>query len=114
MQSSPGTPAGTLVVNEQLRGFGLVAINRALELISARIMSTPLNLPSGVQTQLEDLPSAAVREAVVNAVTHRDYRRSGVIRIEHAPTRLRVTSPGPLVSGVTPANILVGASFAPR
>jgi hypothetical protein len=47
------TPAGTLVVNEQFRGSGLVAINRALELISARIMSTTLNLPSGVQTQLE-------------------------------------------------------------
>jgi ATP-dependent DNA helicase RecG len=103
------TPAGTLVVNEHLPGSGMGAIARVLDLVTARIESTPLGLPSGVQIQLEDLPTGAVREAIVNAVAHRDYRRPGVIRVEHSPTRFRVSSPGPLVPGVTPANILTAS-----
>jgi len=38
---------------------------------------------------------------IANAVIHRDYRLTGAVRVEHAPTRLSVRSPGPLVQGVT-------------
>jgi predicted HTH transcriptional regulator len=46
---------------------------------------------------LADLPEAAIREAVINAVMHRDYRRLGKISIDHTAARLSVTSPGPFV-----------------
>lgn len=88
----------------------LVSLIRVLELISARLDTTPVNLPGGQQVHLADLPEAAVREAVANAAIHRDYRLSGAVRVEHAPTRLSVTSPGPLVQGVTVENILTTSS----
>ncbi len=100
------TVSGELVVNERVRGPMLTAVVRVLELIEARVDRTPVNFPGGQQQQLADLPDTAVREAVVNAVMHRDYRMSGDIHIEHAPTRLAVTSPGPFVSGVTAENVL--------
>lgn len=104
------TPAGEPAVMQRLTRPLLPALVRVLDLVDARVDKTPVNLPDGQQIQLADLPEAVVREAVANAVIHRDYRRLGPVRIEHAPTRLVVTSPGPLVQGVTVQNILTTSS----
>lgn len=55
-------------------------------------------------------PEDAVREAIVNAMMHRDYRDTARVVVEHAATRLAVTSPGPFVRGVTTKNVLTTAS----
>ena len=47
-----------------------------------------------------------VREAILNAVAHRDYRRSGSIFIRQAPNVLEVVSPGGLPTGITTENML--------
>lgn len=47
-----------------------------------------------------------VREAILNAVCHRDYRLGGSVFIHQYPYILRITSPGGLPDGVTPKNIL--------
>lgn len=104
------TPAGALVVNEHLTTPLLLAVHRCFDLIEARSDRTSVNVPGGQQLQLADLPPAAVREAIVNAVMHRDYRRTGVVQVEHTSTRLIVTSPGPFVSGVTVHNVLTTSS----
>lgn len=104
------TPSGALVVNERLGGPLLPALERVLELVDARLDRTSVNLPGGQQLQIADLPDAAVREAIVNAIMHRDYRRSGPVQIEHAATRITVDSPGPFVTGVTAENVLTTSS----
>ena len=48
----------------------------------------------------------AVREAVLNAVSHRDYRLPGSTFIRQWPRRIEITSPGGFPDGVTPENIL--------
>jgi ATP-dependent DNA helicase RecG len=107
------TPAGEPTDVHWLSVPLLVAVTRVLELIDGRVDKTAVNLPKGQQIALPDLPELAVREALVNAVIHRDYRLTGPVRVEHAPSRLIVTSPGPLVSGVTVENIL-STSSRPR
>lgn len=104
------TPSGALVVNEHLAGPLLHILERALELVDARLDRTSINLPGGQQLQIADLPDAAIREAIVNAIMHRDYRRGGPVQIEHAATRLTVDSPGPFVTGVTAQNVLTVSS----
>ena len=47
-----------------------------------------------------------VREAILNAVTHRDYRLHGSIFVRQFPRRLEVVSPGGFLPGITPANAL--------
>jgi ATP-dependent DNA helicase RecG len=64
---------------------------------------------AGVQIQLSDYPREAVRELVVNAFLHRSYETNGTVDVEHSPERLTVVSPGGLVPGVTPENILTVA-----
>jgi ATP-dependent DNA helicase RecG len=48
----------------------------------------------------------AVREALLNAVTHRDYRLGGSVFVRQYPQRLEVVSPGGFPPGITSANIL--------
>jgi ATP-dependent DNA helicase RecG len=66
----------------------------------------PINLSGGVQLQLHDYPATVVRELLVNALVHRDYEFEGEVELEHTPERLVISSPGGLVFGVTPQNIL--------
>ncbi|PYY37732.1 transcriptional regulator [Curtobacterium sp. MCJR17_055] len=84
----------------------LVAYAELIALLEARIGTTPVNLRSGQQVQIEDYPLAAVREAVTNALMHGDHRDRRPIQVEHSPQALTVMSPGPLVPGISPENIL--------
>lgn len=49
---------------------------------------------------------AVVREAILNAVAHRDYRLGGSVFIRQFPFKLEIVSPGGFPAGVTPENIL--------
>jgi ATP-dependent DNA helicase RecG len=56
-----------------------------------------------------DLPTfdeVAVRETLLNAVSHRDYRLGGSIFVRQYAHRLEVVSPGGFPPGITPENIL--------
>lgn len=49
----------------------------------------------------------AFREALVNALTHRDYSRLGAVHVRWQTDRLSLSSPGGFVEGVTLDNLLV-------
>jgi ATP-dependent DNA helicase RecG len=51
-------------------------------------------------------PKSVYREAILNAVTHRNYGLPGNVVIRHFPDRLEVMSPGAFPVGVSPNNIL--------
>lgn len=56
-----------------------------------------------------DLPvmnETVVREGVLNALTHRDYRLSGSVFIRQFPRKLEIVSPGGFPAGITVQNIL--------
>lgn len=54
-----------------------------------------------------EYPDVAIREALLNAVAHRDYGREGsFIQVRLFADRLEVQSPGGLAGGVTVENIL--------
>lgn len=50
---------------------------------------------------------AAFREAVANALIHRDYHRLGAVHVRLEDEALVISNPGGLVDGVTLANLLV-------
>ena len=64
-----------------------------------------------------DIPAfneAVVREAVLNAVTHRDYLRHESVFIRQLPASLEIVSPGGFPEGVTAENILWKQSWRNR
>ena len=104
---TPGSEA-----THRLRGQKplLAAVESLMQAIQARTQVQPLNVAGGIQLQLVDYPPNAVRELLVNGLIHRSFDDGGTVDIEHSPDRLAITSPGGLVSGVTPGNILTHPS----
>ena len=94
--------------SEQLTGAVIDVSERCLDLIRARRTDRNVLLPTGQQITVADFPDLAVREAIANALVHRDFRRHGPVFVEHDPETLRITSPGGFVPGVTPGNVLTG------
>ncbi|MCH7323313.1 putative DNA binding domain-containing protein [Solibacillus sp. MA9] len=58
----------------------------------------------------ESFPSYALREALVNAVTHRDYSYSGSILVHLFQNEIEIISVGGLVNGLTVEDIELGIS----
>jgi ATP-dependent DNA helicase RecG len=84
----------------------LLGYTELIATLEARIGTTPVNLPSGQQMQIQDYPLTALREAITNAIMHGDHRERRPVYVEHSPELLQVLSPGPLVAGISPENIL--------
>lgn len=91
------------------RADGRDAIPVALSRILDRILAD-----NPIQTVRQGLfhfeyrayPEIALREALLNAFCHADYRLGSPIMIKQFPDRLEITNPGGLIGGVTPENIL--------
>lgn len=100
---SPGSEASSrLRENRPL----LAAVDVLLGAVGSRREIYPLNMAGGVQVQLVDYPENAVREVVVNALIHRAYDAPGSVDIEQTPEGLSIASPGGMLPGVSPENIL--------
>jgi ATP-dependent DNA helicase RecG len=104
------TPGGEATAVERIAQPLILAFERVMELVWARRNVTPLTLPTGQQIEISDFPEAAVREALSNALLHRDFRLERPVQVEHSPSAFVVVSPGPLVGSVTEQNILTHAS----
>lgn len=59
-----------------------------------------------VRVSIPLVPSLAVREAIANALVHRDYTRLGAVRLQLSDEALTVTSPGGFPQGVRLDNLL--------
>ena len=80
--------------NDLMRGSLLALIERVEQTFSG-----PANpeeeLSVGLfKLRIPSFPLDVVREAVLNAVTHRDYSNPGEILIRHGKRELAITSPG--------------------
>jgi ATP-dependent DNA helicase RecG len=87
--------------------FGLLSILERIEQAFTGPANPEQEVPVGLfKLRIPAFPIEVVREAVLNAVTHRDYSDPGEVLIRHTARELVVTSPGGFVSGITPQNIL--------
>jgi ATP-dependent DNA helicase RecG len=87
-------------------------VEQALEFIRR---NTPVNamLENGRRIEKPAYPPEALREAVVNALIHRDYLLTGTdIELAVYTNRLEVVSPGRLPNGITPDRMRTGCRAA--
>jgi ATP-dependent DNA helicase RecG len=70
---------------------------------SNRLVHVPEGFAIG---QLRAIPSRAIREVIVNGVTHRDWLSPEPTTVEHVGDTLTVTSPGGFIGGIKPSNII--------
>lgn len=93
-------------VREDVRGVLPDQIRRAEAFVSSN-MRRGMRLRGLAREEAPEYPISVVREAIVNAVAHRDYSvRGDNIRVLMFSDRLEVYSPGRLPGHVTLANLL--------
>ncbi|MDZ7363758.1 MAG: putative DNA binding domain-containing protein [candidate division KSB1 bacterium] len=98
-----------LLLRQDLTGSASSLIDAAAAFVARNMRTFPV-FPYG-ETQRRDVREydlAAVREAVANAVAHRDYSANEPIQIRLFDDRLEIQSPGPLPSELTIERILAG------
>jgi ATP-dependent DNA helicase RecG len=109
-----------------LRGPMTPLLNDDGEIVEAGLVEQALAFiqrNTGITGQIEEAgarreekpayPPEAIREAIVNALIHRDYLLSGTdIELVIYDDRLEVISPGRLPNGITPARMLTGCRAA--
>lgn len=91
------------------RADGYDALPIALERILDRIMAdNPITtVPQGLfHFEIRTYPEIALREALLNAFVHADYRIHGPILVKQFRDRLEISNPGGLPGGIKPDNIL--------
>jgi len=78
-------------------------IGQAVDFVLGKIDRRVGTRAAGLQTPVEyEIPRLVITEAVVNAVTHRNYRSTGFVQVLVYSNRVEVWNPGELPSGLTP------------
>ena len=81
-------------------------LDKAWAFINQRNGRIPIQQGLYVRDDITLLNEEVVREALLNAVAHRDYRRTSETVVRQFPNRLDVSSPGGFPAGVTKDNVL--------
>ena len=97
----------TKVARNDVWRTGLLQVATKIEEIFSGPVNPEEELSVGLfKLRIPAFPLDVIREAVLNAVTHRDYADPGEVLIRHAPRELALTSPGGFVGGIRVDNIL--------
>ncbi|WP_084222301.1 ATP-binding protein [Rhodococcus sp. Chr-9] len=116
----PGTDKSVIVGSERMRDRAVLEgplpdmVDDAVSVVQRNLQVRRVSRGAGAEDVME-IPADAIREAIVNAVTHRDYsaRALGVqVRVELYPDRLEVHSPGGLWGGRGIERIYEGGSYS--
>lgn len=89
-----------------LKGPLLTVLETLQRLFEAHLKVTPVQRDLFTEVQVPDLTGWAAREAVLNALVHRDYFLRQSVYVEIHPGKIVVSSPGGFIGGVTPENVL--------
>ena len=92
-------------VNESFYLPILAAIERIMEFVNARNPEREMEMGM-FRISIPEFDKRAVREAIVNAFSHRDYTQLGRVLIRIDADGLTVSNPGGFIEGVTIQNIL--------
>jgi ATP-dependent DNA helicase RecG len=96
--------------NVEIRGYLVQAVEDAIAFVRRHALSG-IEIGAVRRKERWNLPPAAIREAIINAVAHADYAQRGApIRISIFDDRLEVENPGLLPFGLTVEDLRHGIS----
>jgi ATP-dependent DNA helicase RecG len=97
----------TIGFREDLKVPLLYALERLTEIIQHPERNPIQTLRLGLfHISIPAYPEEAFREAILNALIHRDYLEQGSVYVRHRVNEMVVSSPGGFFGGITPDNIL--------
>lgn len=93
-------------VRRDLRAPLLETLDEVRSLLTVNLRVMPIGPAGFHQLEIPDITWWIAREAVLNALVHRDYFLHQSIHLSLFSDRVEITSPGGFIGGVTPQNIL--------
>ena len=96
-----GSDEISVLDDRMVQGTVIEQVNDAMEFIRKNIRVAFVMTGEPERKQVWDYPIEALREAVINAVCHRNYTISSSVEIRIMEASLKVWSPGRLASGIT-------------
>jgi ATP-dependent DNA helicase RecG len=100
------TASGDVRMNDFFRLPLLELIEEIQKRFDARVEEREV-LVGMLRLPVPDYSRPGFREALLNALFHRDFSEMGAVYVQWHPDHLLITNPGGFPRGVTPANILV-------
>jgi ATP-dependent DNA helicase RecG len=97
---------GNVMVNDWFYGPLIKTLEAIEQRFSARNQEKEIQV-GFLRVPIPDYAPEAFREAVLNAVLHRDYARLGAVHIQFHADHLFITNPGGFLEGITLDNLLV-------
>ncbi|HZL09514.1 MAG TPA: DUF4062 domain-containing protein [Prolixibacteraceae bacterium] len=81
-------------------------VNQAVDFVLSKVDVSVGTREESNQVPIQyELPRAAVSEAIVNAIAHRDYTNNGSVQVMLFKDRLEIWNPGILPLGLSPAKL---------
>jgi ATP-dependent DNA helicase RecG len=90
-----------IVDNQMIAGTAIELVDRIMEFIRKNTNVRLVVTEKPTHDQVWDYPLDALREAVTNAICHRDYRDRTEIQLKIHDDRLTIWNPGGLLLGMT-------------
>jgi ATP-dependent DNA helicase RecG len=84
-----------------VRGTIVQQVNDVLQFLRKHINVSAKITGSPAREELWEYPKEALREAIVNAICHRDYEDTGNVQVRIFDNRIEVWNPGTLPKGLT-------------
>ena len=104
--------ASSVLINEDMNLPLLAAYEKISTMIDARNPEREIELGTGLyRMSVPAFHRRAIREAIVNAFSHRDYTKMGRVRVCVSDEGLTIANPGGFVEGVTIHNLLTAEPF---
>jgi len=99
-----GTEKRKPIASQQpYEGRLLEVIDQAVEFVLGKLDRSVGTRIKSTQVPIEfEIPRSVITEAIVNAVTHRNYRHNGFVQVIVFADRIEVWNPGELPPGLTP------------
>jgi tetratricopeptide (TPR) repeat protein len=99
--------ADQIIDRREIIGTSNELIEKATDFVRAfSAVGSAITSESLLRTETNEYPFVAVREAIANAVVHRDYTNMGSqIKVHMFDDRTEITSPGGLGGGITQADL---------
>jgi len=97
---------GELVYHDEVRGDLFGQVERTLDLLLTKYLKAGITYEGVQRVERFPVPRAALREALLNALVHRDYAVGAPVQIRVYEDRLKLWNPAVLPEGWTLAKLL--------
>lgn len=103
-----------LAYQDVIEGNLFVQVDRVVDLLWTKYSKARISYEGIFRQETQPVPSSALREAVMNAVVHRDYSNPAPIQIRVYDDRIVLWNPGALPPGWTLEELMATHASAPQ